>query len=258
MKALGVGFALGAAMLTSVGAAQAQQVFKVGGFVDSAPWSFRDAKTNAQQGIMVDLLTAIGKDAGISFNFETTTTTAERIPALLSNQIDILGTNVQITPDRQAQGVAFSDVFWFGGDTLVVLKSDTTNYKAYADLKGETICTVAASVYDDGLRKAGVFKEVKLFPTSPECLADVAAGKSKAAINSLAQTYLISRNDFPQLRVVNSYQPGFAGPFGIGVRKTDTDLLAKINKSLAKLMGDGTLKVIFAKYGVDWAPPPKG
>jgi polar amino acid transport system substrate-binding protein len=40
------------------------------------------------------------------------------------------------------------------------------------------------------------------------------------------------------------------------VRKGNSELLGKINRSLAKLEADGTVKAIFVKYGVDdWAPP---
>jgi ABC-type amino acid transport substrate-binding protein len=33
------------------------------------------------------------------------------------------------------------------------------------------------------------------------------------------------------------------------------ELLEKINAALATLAADGTLKSIFNKYGLDWAPP---
>ncbi len=37
---------------------------------------------------------------------------------------------------------------------------------------------------------------------------------------------------------------------GIGARKGDA-LLSKVNKSLARLKKDGTLTMIFTKYGID-------
>jgi polar amino acid transport system substrate-binding protein len=41
-----------------------------------------------------------------------------------------------------------------------------------------------------------------------------------------------------------------AGSVGIGVRKTDTELLKKINTSLAKLQANGTLDKILVKWNL--------
>ena len=43
----------------------AQQVLKVGSTPTGVPFTFLDTKTNSIQGIMVDLITEIGKDAGV-------------------------------------------------------------------------------------------------------------------------------------------------------------------------------------------------
>ena len=40
------------------------------------------------------------------------------------------------------------------------------------------------------------------------------------------------------------------GSVGIGVRKSDGELLEKINASLAKLKADGTIDKILAKWGL--------
>ena len=41
-----------------------------------------------------------------------------------------------------------------------------------------------------------------------------------------------------------------AGSVGIGVRKTDTELLKKINVSLAKLNANGTVDKILTKWSL--------
>ena len=47
-----------------------------------------------------------------------------------------------------------------------------------------------------------------------------------------------------------TYEPKLIGSIGIGVRKSDTELLAKINASLAKLRANGTIDKILARWGV--------
>ena len=54
----------------------------------------------------------------------------------------------------------------------------------------------------------------------------------------------------PEARIVESYKPTMIGSVGIGVRKGDTELLAKINTSLAKLKANGTVEKILDKWGL--------
>jgi polar amino acid transport system substrate-binding protein len=58
-----VQFALVALSLVAGLPACAQQVLKVGSTPTGVPFTFLDTKTNQIQGVMVDLITEIGKDA---------------------------------------------------------------------------------------------------------------------------------------------------------------------------------------------------
>ena len=51
------------------------------------------------------------------------------------------------------------------------------------------------------------------------------------------------------MRLVKGYKPMIVGSVGIGVRKSDQELLKRINASLAKLKADGAVKKILAKWG---------
>jgi polar amino acid transport system substrate-binding protein len=62
--------------------------------------------------------------------------------------------------------------------------------------------------------------------------------------------YNLQQGRFPEVRLVNSYKPVVVGSVGIGVRKSDQELLKKINSGLAKIKADGTLKQILAKWGL--------
>jgi polar amino acid transport system substrate-binding protein len=56
---------------------------------------------------------------------------------------------------------------------------------------------------------------------------------------------------YQDVRIVTSYRPP-TPVVGIayGVRKTDSELLQRINSSLAKLHANGTVKKILAEYGL--------
>ena len=49
---------------------------------------------------------------------------------------------------------------------------------------------------------------------------------------------------------LDSYKPIVIGSVGIGVRKSDQELLRKINASLARLKADGTVGRILEKWGL--------
>ncbi|BAR59215.1 ABC transporter amino acid-binding protein [Bradyrhizobium diazoefficiens] len=62
--------AVAALAIAAVVPASAQQVLKVGSTPTGIPFTFLDTKTNTIQGIMVDLITEIGKDAGLNVQIE--------------------------------------------------------------------------------------------------------------------------------------------------------------------------------------------
>jgi polar amino acid transport system substrate-binding protein len=51
------------------------------------------------------------------------------------------------------------------------------------------------------------------------------------------------------VRLVDSYKPVTVGTVAIGVRKSDSELLGKINASLAKLKASGAVDRILEKWG---------
>src|SRR3569833_1778179 len=81
--------AMAALAIAAVAPASAQQVLKVGSTPTGIPFTFLDTKTNTIQGIMVDLITEIGKDAGFQVQIEPMQFSA-LVPSLTSSKIDII------------------------------------------------------------------------------------------------------------------------------------------------------------------------
>ena len=81
-----------------------------------------DTKTNTIQGIMVDLITEIGKDAGFPVQIEPMQFSA-LVPSLTSNKIDIISAAMFATAARK-EVIDFSDAVYTYGEGLVVPKTD--------------------------------------------------------------------------------------------------------------------------------------
>jgi polar amino acid transport system substrate-binding protein len=241
--------ALAAVVLTAAMPASAQKVLKVGSTPTGVPFTFLDTKTNSIQGIMVDLITEIGKDAGFQVQIEPMQFST-LIASLTSNKIDIISAAMFVTPARK-EVIDFSEPFYSYGEGLLVPKGDSKTYTRQDDLKGEVVGAQVGTAFVDALKKSGLFSEVKAYDTIPDILRDVNAGRLKAGFADYPiLAYNLKQGGFSEARIVESYKPTTIGAVGIGVRKGDTELLAKINASLAKLKANGTVEKILDKWGL--------
>jgi polar amino acid transport system substrate-binding protein len=237
------------ASLLAVSPASSQdKVLKVGSTPTGVPFTFLDTKTNTIQGIMVDLINAIAADAGLKVEVEGMTFST-LIPSLTSNKIDIIAAAMYITPPRK-EVIDFSNPIYTYGEGLFVSKKDTKEYAKLDDMKGFTVGAQKGTAYVEPLEKSGLFKEVKIYDNIPSIIADVNAGRIQAGFaDKPIVAYNLQQGLFPETRLVAGYKSTIVGSVGIGVRKTDADLLKKINASLEKLQKNGAVDKILAKWG---------
>ena len=236
--------------LSTGGAALAQQTLKVGSTPTGVPFTFLNTQTNKIEGAMVELMEAVAKEVGFTPVIEPTPFSA-LIGALNSNRIDIINAAMYVTPPRQEQ-VAFTKPYYSYGEGLIVQKKDAKDYKAFEDLKGEAVGAQVGTAYVEPLKKSGLFSEVKIYDTIPDILRDVNAGRIKAgfADKPIAAYNVNKLGLFPEARIADNYVSTMKGSIGMAVRKSDTELLKKLDAALEKLTADGTLKTIWAKYGL--------
>src|SRR5262245_54090812 len=117
-------FAAAAVLAVAATPAPAQQVLKVGSTPTGIPFTFLDTKTNSIQGVMVDLITEVGKDAGFSVQIEPMQFST-LIASLTSSKIDIISAAMFITAARK-EVIDFSDPVYTYGEGLIVPKTDKT------------------------------------------------------------------------------------------------------------------------------------
>src|SRR5713226_2984159 len=230
----------------------AQQVLKVGSTPTGIPFTFLDTKNNSIQGVMVDLITEVGKDAGFQVQIEPMQFST-LIPSLTSSKIDIISAAMFATAARK-EVIDFSDPVYTYGEGLLVPRTDAKAYTSQEDLKGEVVGAQVGTAFVDALKKTGLFSEVKVYDTIPDILRDVNTGRLKAGFADYPiLAYNLKQGGFPEARIVETYKPATVGSVGIGVRKGDTELLARINTSLAKLKASGVVDKILDRWGLKGA-----
>jgi polar amino acid transport system substrate-binding protein len=241
--------ALAALLLATAVPASAEQVVRVGSTPTGIPFTFLDTKTQTIEGLMVDLIKEVGKDAGFTVQIEPMPFSA-LIAALNANKVDVIAAAMFITPARK-EVVDFSDPIYTYGEGLVVPKGDAKDYTGYDEFKGQVVGAQVGTAFVDALKKTGQFSDVRAYDTIPDILRDVNAGRLKAGFADYPiVAYNLKQGGFPEVRIVDSYKPTIIGSVGIGVRKADQELLGKINASLKKLKENGTVAKILDKWGL--------
>jgi polar amino acid transport system substrate-binding protein len=229
--------------------ASAQPVMKVGSTPTGSPFTFLDTKTNTIEGVMADIVKAVGKEAGFGVQIEPMQFSA-LISSLTTKRIDIISAAMFITPVRQ-EVVDFSQPIYSYGEGVVVPVKDTTGYQTIADLKGKRVGVQVGTAFVDPLQKSGLFSEVKLYDTTADLMRDANAGRIDAGfLDSPIAAFAISRGQFPNLRMATTFKPTMVSSIGIATRKGDAETMGKVNAALTKLKADGTIEGILKKWGL--------
>lgn len=196
-------------------------------------------------------MNAVAKDAGFQVTYSGAT--LDGLTTLLqAKSIDVIATVWTSTPARDAVADYSTPVDVFG-ELPLVKKGDTSSYKSLMDLKGKT---VSPAIYETQLRASGVGANVLPNCGTTACILDeVRTGKSDTALFTSATTAFFATAPNSQFDMPKGYTPTFTQPLSLAVRKGDSALLTTLNASLKKLMADGTVKAIWAKYGLDWTQP---
>jgi polar amino acid transport system substrate-binding protein len=172
------------------------------------------------------------------------------IASLTGNKIDIISAAMFATTARK-EVIDFSDTVYTYGEGLIVPKGDTKDYTSLEEFKGQAVGAQVGTAFVDALKKTNLFSEVKAYDTIVDILRDVNAGRIKAGFGDFPIfAYNLQQGQFPEVRLVKTYKPTIPGSVGIGVRKSDGELLTKINTSLAKMKADGRLDKLLAKWGL--------
>jgi ABC-type amino acid transport substrate-binding protein len=169
-------------------------------------------------------------------------TSGNRIPFLQSGKIDIILATVTITDERR-QVVEFSDPYFLSGSLILVPKA--SSIKDVKDLNGKTVAVIQGAIQDqDVAQLAPQANRVKFGKVSEAVLA-VKGGRADAYVHDDVLLLSLVR-DNPELAIVG--KPFIPRPYGIAVRKGDTEFINWVNGQLQKMRADGTYDRLWKKY----------
>lgn len=236
-----------AVIALSAATVQAATDVKVGMSGRYFPFTF--VQQDKLQGFEVDLWDEIGKRN--DYNVEYVTANFSGLFGLLeTGRIDTISNQITMTDARKAKYL-FADPYVVDGAQITVRKGND-DIKGVADLAGKTVAVNLGSNFEQLLRsydKDGKIN-IKTYDTGIE--HDVALGRADAFVmDRLSALELIKKTGLPLQLAGEPFETiQNAWPF------LDNDkgkaLQADVNKALAEMRADGTLKAISEKwFGAD-------
>jgi len=169
-------------------------------------------------------------------------TSGNRIPYLQSGKIDIIIATVSVNEER-AKVVTFSDSYFMSGVLLMVPKSSPIN--DMKDLAGRKVAIIQGAITDQDIAEQVPQATRLKYGKVTEAVLAVKAGHADAfAQDDILILRLVKDNS--DMRVGS--KPFIPRPYGIAVRKGDTEFISFINAQLKRMRADGTYDRIWKKY----------
>ena len=209
------------------------------------PMGFRDEK-NELVGFDIDLAKEAAKRLGAEVTFKPIDWNAKEAE-LNGKRVDVLWNGLTITEERKAN-ILFTSPYLENHQIIVVLEKSPITSKA--QLKGKVIGVQDGSSAIDAIGKdeatAKSFKELKKFSDNVTALMDLSAGRLDAlVVDEVVGRYYTSKKP-GEYRVL---EENFGTEdYGVGTRKEDGELMAKLQKALDEMKADGSAATISTKW----------
>ncbi|KCB24650.1 amino acid ABC transporter substrate-binding protein [Bordetella hinzii] len=201
------------------------------------PMGFRDEK-NQLVGFDIDMAKEATRRLGVEVEFKPIDWSAKEAE-LNGKRVDVLWNGLTVTEERK-KNIAFTAPYM--ANHQIILVAANSPIKTRADLAGHVVGAQDGSSAVDAIKKdEAVFKslkELKMFGDNVTALMDLSAMRLDAVVvDEVVGRYLASKRE-GQYRVL---EENFGTEdYGVGVRKDDTELLGKLDKTLAEMKQDGT------------------
>lgn len=214
---------------------------RVGDCLSFAPFGFYDKQGNPD-GYDVDLAKALAKEMGVKLEM-VNTTSANRIPNLQTNKVDVVFCNFTRNLER-AKEISFTQPYVVASEAMLVRKN--SGIHSAKDMGGKTIATVKGSTNGDEVRNLGIDVKIQEYDSSQAAILAVKQGQADAMIednNFLA--YQASLD--PTLTVTNeALVPLEYNAFG--VKQGDQVWVNYLNEFLFEINASGENSKLYQKW----------
>ncbi|GGF50365.1 amino acid ABC transporter substrate-binding protein [Aliidongia dinghuensis] len=223
----------------SLGAAQAKDLIVA---TDTAFVPFEFKQGDKYVGFDIDLWDAVAKDIGVTYTLQPMDFNGI-IPALQTKQVDVGLAGITIKDERK-KVIDFSDGYYDSGFLLMVPAA--SKIAGPQDLKGKTLAIKTGTSAADYAKANFKDTELRQFPNVDNAYLELQTGRVDAAMHDTPNVlYYVATAGAGKVKAVGEQM--MAQQYGIAFPK-GSDLVAKVNASLAKLKKNGTYAAIYKKW----------
>ncbi|MDX1423118.1 MAG: transporter substrate-binding domain-containing protein [Kiloniellales bacterium] len=232
------------------------ETLRVGTECTYHPFNYRD-ENGELQGYDIDVAKAVGEHLGAEIEFVCQKWDG-MIPSLLANKFDLIVASMSITEERQ-QKIDFSDPYRVSIGQFIAAKDKGLEFFNEdgsvndAGFEGVRVGLQRATTYDNWMQAKAPSAEVVRYDSTEALYLDLKNGRVDAIMTNPMKAYLkfLSQPDGAGFEIVGPQieEPEYFGiGVGIGVRKGNEELLARINEAIRDITQDGSLEVFAKKH----------
>jgi len=163
------------------------------------------------------------------------TVSANREPFIQNGQVDMVVATYTIN-DKRKEVVDFAGPYYQAGQDLLVLAGNPDKITGPKDLAGKKVCTVSGSTSEKNI--AAYTTDIIATDTYSNCLGPLRSGEVAAVTTDNVILAGLADQNAGQFEVVD--KPFTEEPYGIGLKKGDTEFRTFINDTLEESYADGT------------------
>ena len=193
------------------------------------------------EGFDVEIAKLIAGEMGIAadkVNF-IESVSANREPFIQQDKVDFVVATYTIN-DKRKEVVDFAGPYYVAGQDIMVAKGNPEAIAGPDDLAGKKVCSVTGSTPAENIRTNYPDAELTEFDVYSKCAEALKNGQVQAVTTDNVILLGLISQDPEAFELVG--KPFTEEPYGIGLKKGDTEFRAFINDTLDKLYQDGRWK----------------
>ena len=233
-------------MLVITGVVSAQDTLTFGTNAEFPPFEFVTAEGVIDEFDGIDMVIAktVAEENGMIAKISNMEFDSLLI-ALQSGQIDAVIAGMTITEERK-EAVNFTIPYYTA--TQVMIVKEGSDVKSAADLTGKKIVVVQGYTGETAIQSMGFTpNDYTALKKGSEAIIELLNGKADVFVidSATAANYVADNEDLVIIEDAGAFG---AEEYGIAVKKGNDELLEKLNKSIEKMLEDGTIGEITIKY----------
>ena len=207
---------------------------------------FESLEGNEVVGIEVEIMKLVAKELGVEIEFVQMDFDSVLV-GIQAAKYDCAMSGITVTPDRE-KNMLFTTPYYNAAQVIVV--KEDSDIKGKADLYDKTVSVQTGTTAEEGCQDEGI--KTQGFNANADAKTALTTGKVDAwVVDNLTALQMVEDGD----GLVVLEEKMTDEPYAFAFAKGSEDLVEEIDKTLEKLIENGTVEQIFDDFGEAYAKP---